>query len=133
MFNSLNLIIVDATFTDGLGRMVNDNQPKKSNWVMKKIKGETKDIEKGEELRYDFGVKDLPWCLHKGTTIELINQFNYLSTVQSQSAYFRSFPFLCLFGFCFFVFVYSGINIEICIATCMYVPIFVGAIMFACY
>jgi len=43
MFNSLNLIIsVDATFTDGLGRMVNKDQPKKSNCVMKKIKGETK-------------------------------------------------------------------------------------------
>ena len=42
---------------------------------MKKIKGRNKvylvlcprrNIEKGEELRYDYGVKDLPWRQLKG-------------------------------------------------------------------
>ena len=44
---------------------------------MRKIKGENKvylalyalrNIEKGEELRYDYGVKGLPWRQLKGIT-----------------------------------------------------------------
>ena len=66
---------LDATFSDGLGRLVNDDPLSKANCVMKKIKGGNKvylvlcarrNIEKGEELRYDYGVKDLPWRQLKG-------------------------------------------------------------------
>ena len=71
---------VDATFSSGLGRLVNDASPNKPNCncVMRKIKTETKtylalyalrDIAIGEELRYDYGVKDLPWCNVKGICI----------------------------------------------------------------
>ena len=66
---------LDATFSDGLGRLVNDDPLYKANCAMKKIKGGNKvylvlcalrNIEKGEELRYDYGVKDLPWRQLKG-------------------------------------------------------------------
>lgn len=48
---------------------------------MRKIKGGTKvylalhalqNIEKGEELRYDYGVKDLPWRQRKGIATSLL-------------------------------------------------------------
>ncbi|XP_068746319.1 uncharacterized protein [Montipora capricornis] len=63
---------VDATFSSGLGRLVNDALPNKANCncVMRKMKVGSKihlalyalrDIMIGEELRYDYGVKDLPW------------------------------------------------------------------------
>lgn len=61
---------MDATFSSGLGRLVNDALPSKANCVMRKIKEGSKmylalyarrDIMMGEELRYDYGVKDLPW------------------------------------------------------------------------
>ena len=66
---------LDATFSDGLGKLVNDDPSNKANCVMRKVKGGTKvylglyahrNIEKGEELRYDYGVKDLPWRQLKG-------------------------------------------------------------------
>ena len=69
---------VDATFSKGLGRLVNDAPSNKSNSVMRKVKegSETylvlyalRDIKIGEELRYDYGVKDLPWCKIKGNWI----------------------------------------------------------------
>ena len=71
---------VDATFSSGLGRLVNDASPNKPNCncVMRKIKAGTniylalyalRDIAVGEELRYDYGVKDLPWRNVKGTYI----------------------------------------------------------------
>lgn len=68
-------LCLDATFSDGLGRLVNDEPSSKANCVMRKVKGGTKvylalyalkNIEKGEELRYDYGVKDLPWRQLKG-------------------------------------------------------------------
>ncbi|XP_068692866.1 N-lysine methyltransferase KMT5A-B-like [Montipora foliosa] len=63
---------VDATFSSGLGRLVNDAFPNKPNCncAMRKIKEgpliylalyALRDIMIGEELRYDYGVKDLPW------------------------------------------------------------------------
>ena len=60
---------IDATLPDGrLGRLVNDSI--KPNCVMKKLSFNClpclclyalHDIEAGLELRYDYGVKDLPW------------------------------------------------------------------------
>ena len=61
---------MDATFSSGLGRLVNDASSNKANCIMKKIKQGAKihlvlyalrDIMIGEELRYDYGVRDLPW------------------------------------------------------------------------
>ncbi|XP_033730108.1 uncharacterized protein LOC117319405, partial [Pecten maximus] len=61
---------VDATTSSGLGCMVNDAVASKANCRMVKIleDGEPKlcliakkQIEKDEELRYDYGVSDLPW------------------------------------------------------------------------
>ena len=71
---------VDATFSSGLGRLVNDASPNRPNCncVMRKIKvGEKtylalyalRDIAVGEELRYDYGVTDLPWRKIRGICI----------------------------------------------------------------
>jgi len=66
---------IDATYSDGLGKLVNDSPPRYANSIIKKIfaGGQTrlcifakKNIMKGEELRYDYGVKDLPWRSKKG-------------------------------------------------------------------
>lgn len=60
---------IDATFSDGLGRMVNDQCQKKANCKVKKVIENgvklwlyaVRDIFVGEQLTYDYGVKDLPW------------------------------------------------------------------------
>ena len=61
---------IDATFSHGLGRLVNDIQPAMANCQMRKILtgGEVylclfaiKNIPATTELRYDYGVSDLPW------------------------------------------------------------------------
>lgn len=66
---------IDATFSSGLGRMVNDLPAKKSNCKMKKLEVSgrvwlclfaTKNILPNTELRYDYGVKDLPWRFNCG-------------------------------------------------------------------
>ena len=66
---------MDGTRSDGLGRLVNDAAPKFCNSKMKKIQilgtpslalFATKDNAIGEELRYDYGVKDLPWRNNTG-------------------------------------------------------------------
>lgn len=68
----LKFCSVDAIFSSGLGRLVNDALPNKANCncVMRKMKVGSRihlalyalrDIMIGEELRYDYGVKDLPW------------------------------------------------------------------------
>lgn len=68
----LKFCSVDATFSSGQGRLVNDALPNKANCncVMRKMKVGSRihlalyalrDIIIGEELRYDYGVKDLPW------------------------------------------------------------------------
>ncbi|CAB3992383.1 N-lysine methyltransferase SETD8-like, partial [Paramuricea clavata] len=66
---------VDATFASGLGRLVNDSEHKMANCLIKKIEinGQPRlaiyakrDLNMGEELRYDYGVKDLPWRKRKG-------------------------------------------------------------------
>ncbi|XP_028414258.1 N-lysine methyltransferase KMT5A-like [Dendronephthya gigantea] len=63
-------LCVDATFATGLGRMVNDSETKLANCLIKKVivDGQhhlalfaKKKISKNEELRYDYGVKNLPW------------------------------------------------------------------------
>ncbi|CAH3129002.1 unnamed protein product, partial [Porites lobata] len=61
---------IDATYSSGLGRIVNDSPRTKANAVMRKIILDNKtylclfaaeDIEKGTEIRYDYGTDDLPW------------------------------------------------------------------------
>jgi SET domain-containing protein len=61
---------VDGTFASGLGRLVNDSEPKMANCAIKKVSMDGKprlaiyakrELNIGEELRYDYGVKDLPW------------------------------------------------------------------------
>ena len=61
---------IDATFSHGLGRLVNDIQPAMANCQMRKIPtgGEVylclfaiKNIPARTELRYDYGISDLPW------------------------------------------------------------------------
>jgi SET domain-containing protein len=68
---------LDATFSSGLGRLVNDSEAKDANSQMRKIviQGQPRlilsakrNIKKGEELRYDYGVKDLPWRKQKGNS-----------------------------------------------------------------
>ena len=74
MLNNLNLVnltfSIDASRTDCLAKMVNDQIPSKTNCKMKKmvLDGKprlllyaTKNIKCGKELRYDYGVGDLPW------------------------------------------------------------------------
>ena len=61
---------IDASHSDGLGRLVNDEYSKKANCKMKKIICEgvpklwlcaIKDIKSGQQLTYDYGVNNLPW------------------------------------------------------------------------
>ena len=82
---------VDATFSSGLGRLVNDAFPNKPNCncAMRKIKEgpliylalyALRDIMIGEELRCDYGVKDLPWHnLHAEGNEMSFNGLNYSS------------------------------------------------------
>ena len=61
---------IDATYTEGYGRMVNDGIGKSCNCNVKIVFVNAKphvclfagrQILAGEELRYDYGVPDLPW------------------------------------------------------------------------
>lgn len=65
-------LCIDATEDTGrLGRLVNDGQGEQENCIMRTVKvgGPSprlclfarRDIGEGEELRYDYGVDDLPW------------------------------------------------------------------------
>ena len=67
---SLQYFSNDATFSEGLGRLVNDERATKSNRHIKKIAHNNKvnlclfakkDIPANTELQYDYGVSDLPW------------------------------------------------------------------------
>ena len=73
------MLSVDATFSDGFGRMVNDIEPKMANCYMRKIVVNNqphlalyakRNIQKHEELRYDYGLKDLPWRRIKGSLVD---------------------------------------------------------------
>ena len=65
----MHIFSVDATSDDGrLGRLVNDSPS--GNCTMRRVLINkeprlclfaSKNINVGEELRYDYGVKDLPW------------------------------------------------------------------------
>lgn len=66
------LISVDGTYQNTLGRLVNDSPSRYANCIVKRynVDGESKlilvasrDIEKDEELRYDYGDRpaNLPW------------------------------------------------------------------------
>ena len=66
---------VDATFAHGLGRLVNDSPQKDANCVMKRVVIDNvphlllyakDDIQPGDELRYNYGIKGLPWRKSKG-------------------------------------------------------------------
>ncbi|XP_067040063.1 N-lysine methyltransferase KMT5A-A-like isoform X1 [Acropora muricata] len=74
---------IDATFSHGLGRLVNDLPAKKANCKMKKmvVSGKvclcifaTRDIAPNTELRYDYGLKDLPWRVKSGGASEDMNK-----------------------------------------------------------
>ena len=61
---------MDATFTDGLGRYVNDSSNRHANCMLKALMfhGQphlclkaTKSIKKGTEIRYNYGVSSLWW------------------------------------------------------------------------
>lgn len=67
---------VDATFSPRLGKMVNDATGKQQNAAMRQITVDgklhlamfaIKDVEEGEEVRYDYGVRDLPWRKKKSS------------------------------------------------------------------
>ena len=75
---------LDATYTECLGRFINDDPAKKANATMKKIIYQNevhwcvfakKNISKNEEIRYDYGVKDLPWRESGNNLIILIILF----------------------------------------------------------
>ena len=66
---------MDATYSTGLGRLVNDAEARIANCHIKKIiiNGQPhlaiyakRNLSINEELRYDYGVKDLPWRIQKG-------------------------------------------------------------------
>lgn len=61
---------IDATFSEGKGKMVNDERAIKANCSMRAINIDgshhlclfaKQDISCGNELRYDYGVPGLPW------------------------------------------------------------------------
>ncbi|KAJ8307882.1 hypothetical protein KUTeg_011496 [Tegillarca granosa] len=61
---------MDGTFSKRKGRYINDGIGKEQNAVMKMIEVNnrphlavfaTRKILKGEEIRYDYGVTNLPW------------------------------------------------------------------------
>ncbi|XP_068710571.1 N-lysine methyltransferase KMT5A-A-like isoform X1 [Montipora foliosa] len=86
---------IDATFSHGLGRLVNDLPAKKANCKMKKVivSGKvclclfaTKDIAPNEELRYDYGLKDLPWRVKSGDGSDNMNKNWKNSTTRKDGA-----------------------------------------------
>ncbi|XP_033729819.1 N-lysine methyltransferase KMT5A-A-like [Pecten maximus] len=69
---------IDPSNTDAMGKMVNDGLGKRANCKMRKILRKqlpvlclfaTKVIRTGDELRYDYGVRNLPW--RKVSTVNL--------------------------------------------------------------
>ena len=61
---------IDATYTDCLGRYINDRCASKANAEVKRLYFDgkahlvffaKKDIQKGEEVRYDYGSPNLDW------------------------------------------------------------------------
>ena len=70
-------ISIDATYSTGLGRLVNDSPRARANATMKKIIIDSQtylclfatcNIPNNTELRYDYGASDLHWRT-KGTNI----------------------------------------------------------------
>lgn len=71
----MKLYSVDATYSACLGRLVNDAEARNANCLMKKMIINSRphlaiyakrNLSTNEELRYDYGVKDLPWRIKKG-------------------------------------------------------------------
>ena len=61
---------VDGTFSQRMGRMINDGIGEDQNAEMRRLYIDehpylavfaTRDILPGEEIRYDYGIKTLPW------------------------------------------------------------------------
>lgn len=90
-----SIFSVDATNSNGLGRMANDAVGKGENAKMKVIKHEKstflclfakRDIKGGDEIRYDYGVKDLPWRAKTKDTEnvlhEEVQQINVMPSVE---------------------------------------------------
>lgn len=77
---------IDASFDDGsLGRLVNDSQ--KPNGKIKKIELDgkphhclfaIKDINKDDEITYDYGGQDLPWRFHCGQELCKVEYFQMI-------------------------------------------------------
>lgn len=72
---------IDSTSSDGLGRLVNDSPMKKANCTVKKIPVgrkihlclyAAKDIPRNTELRFDYGLSDLPWRSNLGKLLKLL-------------------------------------------------------------
>jgi hypothetical protein len=87
---------VDATQSDGMGRLVNDiDWQTKANCVMKVVMVKnvpylclfaTKDLEPGMELRYDYGDPEQPWRKKVGffqifVCVNLLNHHVFLVDV----------------------------------------------------
>ena len=73
---------IDATFSKRKGKFVNDDVPAKANAKMRLLVMDKKpvlalfakrEINVNEEIRYDYGVNNLPWRGKEGMTA-----FNYL-------------------------------------------------------
>lgn len=72
-------ISIDATYSTGLGRLVNDSPRARANATMKKIIIDSQtylclfatcNIPSSTELRYDYGASDFHWRT-KGTNMQL--------------------------------------------------------------
>jgi len=100
-------ISIDATYSTGLGRLVNDSPRARANATMKKIIIDnqtylclfaTCNIPSNTELRYDYGASDLHWrtkgtkiyIRHLVVIISLLYLYNYYK--KKKSAYEPSGP-----------------------------------------
>lgn len=75
---------MDATFTDGFGKMVNDSGRANCKMKVVVVDGQpklclfaNKPIEKDTELRFDYGVKDLPWRKYVSIILGICVNCNY--------------------------------------------------------
>lgn len=91
IYKSITIFIsIDATYSTGLGRLVNDSPRARANAAMKKIiihsqsylcLFATCNIPNDTELRYDYGASDLYWRT-KGTNINkyiIIHNYNVVT------------------------------------------------------
>lgn len=85
-----NFCSIDATFSRQLGRYVNDGIFKEQNGKVRVVLDSagkphlcifaSKNIEKGDEIRFDYGVKNLPWrkkCMYTLLFIRYVRHLEY--------------------------------------------------------